>query len=108
MPNKNEMGPERIPTREEVMDIISRTIEGAENAEVLREISDADGLSLLDLRVLGEGEGETIEVLYTRKGILPNGVPTTITSIDVSYYLNGRIHDGDTIARLNDATGEWE
>ena len=38
---------------------------------------------------------------------MPNGVPTKITSIDVLYYSNGQIYDGDTIARLNDATGEW-
>jgi len=108
MENKFERGPEKIPTKEEVMEIITKGIESVERFVTLREISDDQGLTLLDLRIEGKKPGETLEYLYTRAGILPNGVPTSETSIEVSYYQDGEIRGGDRVAIYNSATGQWE
>lgn len=108
MENQFEKGPERIPTKEEVMEIITRRVESVEKFETLREINDEQGLKLLDLRFEGKEPGETMEFLYTRAGVLPNGVPTAQTSIEVSYYQEGDCIGGDRIAVLNPDTGVWE
>lgn len=108
MENYFEKGPEKIPTKSEVLEIIGRNIELKENFEILREFSDEQGLTLLDLRVEGKEAGETLEFLYTRAGILPNGVPTHETSIEVSYYQDGNIVGGDRVAVYNEAAKEWE
>lgn len=107
MGNTFERGPERIPTKEEVMGIILRCVEFPEKLTFLRELNDTEGLRLLDIRTEGKKPGETIEYLYTRKGLLPNGVPTAETSIEVSYYQDGDIFFGERVAIYNAQTNEW-
>ena len=65
MENNNyiERGNERIPKREEILDIIGRH---AEKISVGRELFDEKGLYLLEIKVEGE---ETAEYQYMRKGI---------------------------------------
>ena len=108
MEHQIEKGPERIPTKEEVMEIITRCVEYPEKLTTLREISDEKGSALLDLRIEGKESGETSEYLYTRAGRLPNGAMTLQTSIDVSYYQDGEIVSGDRISIYNSQTGQWE
>ncbi len=108
MENQIERGPERIPTKEEVMELISRGVESPERFQTLREIYDEQGLKLLDLRIEGKEQGETIEFLYTRKGMLPNNVPTGSTSIEVSYYQDGNFTGAKQVAIFNYENGEWE
>jgi hypothetical protein len=108
MPNQFEKGPERIPNKEEVLEIINRRVESPEKFETLRELHDEQGLTLLDLRIEGKEAGETSEYLYTRKGLLPNGVPTAETSIEVSYYQDGQPIGGDRIAIFNYEKNDWE
>ncbi|MDQ3014609.1 MAG: hypothetical protein M3Q73_01965 [bacterium] len=103
-----EKGPERIPSKAEVMEVIAKRVESVEKQETLREINDEQGLKLLDLRFEGKEPGETVEFLYTRAGVLPNGVPTALTSIEVSYYQDGDCVGGDRIAVLDPTTGVWE
>ena len=106
--NQIEKGPEHIPTKYEVSEIIARRAETSENFTTLREFHDEKGLTLLDLRIEGKNPGEISEYLYTRKGMLPNNVETFQTSIEVSYYENGEIVGGDRVAIFNYETGEWE
>jgi hypothetical protein len=108
MKNPFEKGPETIPTKEEVMEIILRNAEHPEKIKTLRELHDDIGLTLLDLRVEGEKSGETTEYLYTKKGLLPNGIMTHETSIEVSYYQDGKIVGGDRVAIYDEETGEWK
>ena len=107
MENQIEKGPERIPTKKEVMEIIARYVESPEKLVTLREISDMNGLTLLDLRIEGKEQGETIEYLYTKAGTLPNGVMTRETSIEVSYYQDGKVVSGERVAIYNPAIGQW-
>src|SRR3989344_2807039 len=93
-----ERGPELIPTKAEVMGIITRHVESTGDFTTLREVNDAEGLRLLDVRTEGRESGETTEYLYTRKGLLPNNVRTAETSIEVSYYQNGEIVFGERVA----------
>jgi hypothetical protein len=109
MQNPFEKGQEHVPTKNEVMNIINeQLIKSPEKFTTLREINDENGLRLLDLRIEGENPGETSEFLYTRKGMLPNNVETSETSIEVSYYQDGEIIGGDRIAIYNSETGEWK
>ena len=103
-----EKGPEKIPTKKEVIDVIVRRVESPEKFVTLREISDEEGITLLDLRIEGKEPGETIEYLYTRAGLLPNGKTTSQTSIEVSYYQDGNIVGGDRVAIYNSKTEQWE
>lgn len=107
MKNEIERGPERIPTKEEVMGIIIRHVESSGGLTIIRELNYTDGLHLLDIRTEGTKPGETIEYLYTKKGLLPTGVPTAETSIEVSYYQDGEIYFGARVAVYNAQTGEW-
>ena len=69
MENDIEKGPERIPTREEVLDIIRRF---EANAKVSRELLDEKGLYLLEAQIEGPELGETVQYEYMRKGRFPN------------------------------------
>lgn len=108
MKNQFEKSPEHIPVIEEVMNIITRHLESSGEFVTLRKLDDEKGLRLLDVRTEGEKSGETIEYLYTRKGLLSNEVMTAETSIEVSYYENGEIVFGERVAIYNHQRNEWD
>jgi len=97
-----ERGPERIPTKEEVMEIIGRFAEGA---PVTREISDEQGLVLLEVDVKGEGPGEVTQYAYLRVGEYPSH-KIKDTTIYVLHYQDGIPVGGHNIFVLK--SGEWE
>jgi len=103
-----EKGPERIPTREEVMAIILRV-----EREVIfvRELRDVDGeLYLLEVRTPDKSPGEYSEYLYVRKRRSPgwpDGTISTGTVILVTFYKNDIPCGGNNIADYNPETGEW-
>jgi len=103
MNNSPERAPERILTRDEVMEAISRFAEGA---TFIREMSDGEGLYFLEAEVKGKNAGEKTEYLYTRRGNFPN-VVETVTCISAVYYEGGASVFGEQIAVQNE-TGEWE
>ena len=107
MENQTERGPERILTKEEVMEVIGRY---AENAEVTEEILDEEGLLFrLTAKSEGKNPGESNEYEYMRKGRIPNGGGgTTKTSIEVVYYVDGKPVSGETVANYDNETGKWE
>ena len=115
MQNPFEKGPEQSPTKEEVMQIILEDAGFEERISpvILRELTDENGLRLLEIKIESEEPGETIEYLYTRKEtVLPENLPKKVetfsTSIEVSYYQDGEITGGDRVAIYNSETGEWE
>lgn len=105
MTNPIEKGPERIPTKGEVLEIIRHH---AEKAELVRELSDEQGLYLLEAKVAGKERGETIQYEYMRKGRFPNHNESSKTAIHVMYYQGEIPTSGDIIAVRNPETGEWE
>jgi hypothetical protein len=107
MPNPFETSPELIPTKEKVTEIILKHAESVE-FEILRDLSDESGLTVLDLRFQGKEPGVVVEYLYTRAGKLPNGDTTSSTSIEVSYYKNGKIYWGERVAIYNPETNTWD
>ncbi len=87
------------------MEVISRY---TENAELVHELSDEKGLYLLEVKTEGKKPGEVIQYEYMRKGRFPNQNEASETSIEVMYYQDGNPIGGDTIAKFNEATGEWK
>ncbi|MEK7609976.1 MAG: hypothetical protein AAB470_02560 [Patescibacteria group bacterium] len=102
---KTEKGPERIPTKEEVLEVIARYIE---NATFVRELSDEQGLYLLEVKVQGEKTGETIQYEYIRKGKFPNHNESVSTVIHIVYYENEIPVGGHDVANFDSETGEWK
>ena len=100
-----EQIPERIPTKAEVTEVISRF---AENPDFIRELSDEQGLYLLEMKVEGKKPGETIEYQYIRKGEFPNKVASSATEIHILYCQDGVPSSSNLVAVYKSETGEWE
>ncbi len=100
-----EKASERIFTKTEVMEIITRY---AENATVVRELSDTQGLYLLEATVPGKELGEIIEYQYMRKGDHGNHNEARETGICVTDYKDGVPIHADMIAEYKSETGQWE
>ncbi len=108
MENQSEMTPktpETILNKEEVLSVISRF---AENAEFVRELSDEQGLYLLEVKVPGEKPGEITQYEYMRKGIFPNQNQSSETAIHKVYYENDTPVGGEKVAFYSLETGAWE
>lgn len=103
--NHIEKSPEKIPTKNEVLEVISRF---AENITFVRELSDSQGLYLLEEKVEGEKLGESIEYMYIRKGKFPNRNESLETTIFVTYYEDDIPITGYNVANYNSVTGEWK
>ena len=104
MENNIEKGPERIPSKEEVLEIIARY---AEKGVFVRELADEKGIYLLEVRVDGEKEGDTTEYQYMRKGTFPNNNASLVTVIHRLDCEDGIPFSGVNIEELDEATGEW-
>lgn len=104
MENQFEKGPERIPTKDEVMEVISRF---AENTVPVRELSDEQGLYLLEVKIEGQNPGETTQYEYMRKGQFADGNQSLGTVIHVVFYEDGVPCGGNDVANYNPETGEW-
>jgi len=99
-----EAGPEKIPTKEEVMKIVSVF---AENTVFVRELADDKGLYLLEVKVESEKDGETVQYEYMRKGRHPNNNESSETSIYMMTYKDGMPQNGTKVAICSES-GVWE
>ena len=117
MENYNiEKSPERIQSKEEVLEVISRHIKRdisrAENVAEMKltnELSDEQGLYLLEAKVEVVGKsGEFIEYLYMRKGVFLEHNSSLETTINVMYYKDEIPVSGWNIAEFNSDKGELE
>jgi hypothetical protein len=104
MENPFEKIPERVPTKEDVLNFISRF---AENFAVEDERSDNQGIYSLKARVENKESGEIAEYYYTRKGDFGKN-QSSETIIHVVYYKNGEMISGENLATYNPGTNEWE
>lgn len=106
MENSPEKGPERIPTKAEIMEVISHF---AENTTPVRELSDEQGLYLLEMKIEGENPGETTQYEYRRKGAFPDGNRSSATVIHIVYYEGEMpVPGGHDVANFDSETGEWK
>ena len=105
MENQIEKGPERIPTKAEVMEVIARF---AENSTLVKELSDGQGLYLLWVKAEGKEPGESLQYEYMRKGRFPNQNEASETTINVVYSQDGKLVSGTTAAIYRPETGEWK
>jgi hypothetical protein len=99
-----ERGPERIPTRAEVVERITRY---NESAVVTRERSDAEGLYLLEADAPGGTASEVTQYAYMRKGQFDTH-QTAETTLSIVYYEDGVPVGGNNLAGYRSETGEWE
>lgn len=100
---EKKKNPEIIPTREQVLEIVAQF---AEKYEISRELSNEQGLYLLEAVVENE-KGEKEEYLYLRKGDFGKN-KSAKTEIHAVYYDGDMPVGGDLIASLNEETGQWE
>src|SRR3989344_3203805 len=101
--NPLEKGPEQIPTKEEVLEVMARFLG---NPFLTRELPDNKGLYLLEAQVSGKEPGEVIEYQYMRKGAFPDQNREVETSICAYYYQDGVPISEETIVVYR--SGEWK
>jgi hypothetical protein len=102
--NPLEKSPERIPTKVEVMEIISRFVE---NPTISRELSDAQGLYLLEAEIKGQEQGEIIEYQYMRKGMHGKNQARE-TGICVTSYKDGVPEHSEMVLVYNPESNQWK
>ncbi len=100
----NESMLEKIPSRENILVEIRKRCEGA---TVVRELSDHDGIYLLEAREQGDKPGEFTDYIYQRRGSFPNKNAATTTVLERVFFENDIPCGGDVLAEHDDATGEW-
>ncbi|MFA5791437.1 MAG: hypothetical protein WC884_00145 [Candidatus Paceibacterota bacterium] len=99
-----EKSPDHILSREEVIEVLSRY---AERGVITRELSNEDGIYLLEMTTEGPQVGETTEFTYRRMGTYPNKIQSPETLIEAAYYQDGFPISADTLATYNPQTGTW-
>ncbi|OGZ00648.1 MAG: hypothetical protein A2946_01485 [Candidatus Liptonbacteria bacterium RIFCSPLOWO2_01_FULL_53_13] len=95
-----EVGPERVLSLEE---ILSQLRSRCESFEVERELGDAEGIYLLEVKSLDGSKRFT----YQRKRLLPGqpqGIESAGTTIRIEWLDDGF---SKTLADFNPTTGEW-
>lgn len=101
---EHEGSPERIPSREEVLVEIRKR---CQEAEVFNELSDEEGIYVLEARMAGEASGEFTDYVYQRKGVFPGGYGAASTVLERIDCVDGEPCGGEIVAEYNSATGEW-
>lgn len=101
----SEMPIEKIPTREEVIQIFERY---ATDYRIVYEQFDQYGPVLLYIEVSGDKPGETVQYQYMRKGNFSGQPERSATTMHIVYYKDGVPTGGYNIACYIDETGQWE
>jgi hypothetical protein len=92
-----------ILTREAILEAVAQHIE---RYEIERELSDAEGIYLLEARAAGEKAGEFVEYRYQRKGIFGRNQAAQ-TTLQVAYYQGGVPIGGKTVADYDEQSKTW-
>ena len=104
MEGSTEKRTERILTKEEVLEAISRF---AENTTFVMELSDGNGPYRIEVEAEGEGPDETIRYEYMRKGEFPDIHSSATTVLCAEYYTNGILTYAGTVAEYHEESGGW-
>lgn len=102
--NNFEKNREKIPTKDEVLEVISRF---AERTTFVKELSNKEGLYYLEVTAKGNQPGETLSYMYARKGRFGGNNESSATSISVTYYQDGNMISGEELAEYDPSTGKW-
>lgn len=108
-PNNNiETNPERVFTKEAVIELVDSLAAQthAEKPQILRELSDENGLYLLELRIETKIHGYTLEFEYMRKGRYGRN-QASATALHLMLYVDGVPQTGDRIAEYNAEADIW-
>jgi len=97
-----KIGLEHVPTLEEVQAVFQELTGG--RYEEVRRAEDEKGLYLLDVKIAGKSEGESIGYEYMRAGRYPEGEASE-TQIHIVYYKDELPVGGTSAAKYVD--GEW-
>jgi hypothetical protein len=111
--NSPERSGERVHDQEEILALIAERIPGLPGIEelkgkIVRRLSDAAGLYLLELEVAGSVPGQTIEYRYVRAGNQDPRNSTDASRIDMVLYVDGDPDTSDQLAKFNVVTQEWD
>jgi hypothetical protein len=101
--NPLEQRNERILSKQEIMQVLSRYTEG--KGEITRELANGEGIYLLEVTTKGPEEGRTTEFTYSRSGVHTDKIRNAKTVIEVCYWKDGIPDDADTLATYG--AGEW-
>ncbi len=99
-----EASPERILTREQVLEVMNRFAEGA---VFTRELSDEKGLYFYEAKKDLE-EGRFIEYQYTRRGEFPNKISSSVTVVHAIHYKNDMPFWSENLAEYDEKTRQWK
>ncbi len=103
--HRGEIGPERIPSREEILSLLRSR---CGDIEVAKERSDERGIYLLEAQGMDKKSGELTLYTYQRKGNFQGPNATDVTVIEAVYFgTDGVPCGGDTIAEIDSETNEW-
>ena len=105
MGQKFEIGPEHIPSKEEVLEIIGKLMEG-EEIFLVREKYDEQGLYLFEVKTIDLESDESVHFEYRRKGKNPEG-STAETVINIEFYEGEQCVGGHNVADYDSVTGLW-
>lgn len=105
MENSIEKSSERILAKVEVLEAIARY---TENAVLVRELSDVDGLYLLEVKIEGREPGKSIQYEYMRRGRFPNHNQASETAIYMVHYQGEMPIGGEKIAVYDPETDSWQ
>lgn len=103
--NYAENNREKIPTKDEVLEVVSWF---AEKTIFVRELSDEKGLYLLEVQTEIDEAGENTMYQYVRKVSSAEPLREIVTSICAVYYQDGMPTGGDTVAIYNSQRKTWE
>lgn len=101
MENQFEKGPERIPSKEEVFELIIKQLE---KPVIKKERYDEKGLYYFEVM----DEAESVEYTYIRKGNHLHLNEAKSTVINVAFYENGIPTSGWNLFEFDEKTGEWK
>ncbi len=112
-PTNPEGSQEKILSKQEVLEALLPYISNVSGAEILetsitRELSDGDGLYLLEVARPGAKEGEVDEYRYMRAGTFGRNSTDTTHLAVVNYDSDGMPVGGYVFSELNEKTKEWE
>ena len=104
MENIPQNKPERIVSKEELLEIISRF---APHAVVVKETTDDKGVSFLELKAEGEKEGTFTEIDYRRDKHNMSRDGVRLISIHMTSYEDDMPFTGNEIRLCESESGEW-
>jgi hypothetical protein len=99
---------ERILSQSEILSTLREYIDQFDLHTLGRELSDEQGIYLLEINIADPETGKISEYAYHRKGAFGKHIHSQ-TDISVTYYdADGMLNGGKDIANYDETTGDWK